>query len=81
MQPIFASDCVPCHGGSRPFANYSMSTYANVMRDVIPGSANSRLVIWTQPGGTMYRYFSGNQATKAAMVKSWVVDNNAAQTR
>jgi hypothetical protein len=58
-----------------------MTTYANVMRDVTAGNANSRLVIWTARGGTMYRYFSGNQAAKAAIVKSWVVDNNAAQTR
>jgi hypothetical protein len=81
MAAIFASDCTPCHSGSRPSANYSMSTYANVMRDVTPGSANSRLVIWTQPSGTMYRYFSVDRAGRADMVKRWVVNNNAAQTR
>jgi len=81
MAPIFASDCTPCHSGSRPLGNYSMTTYAAVMRDVTPGNANSRLVIWTQPSGTMYRYFSVDRAGRAAMVKRWVVDNNAAQTR
>lgn len=81
MQPVFASDCVVCHSGSRPSANYSMTTYANVMRDITPGNANSRLVIWTQSSGSMYRYFTGNRSSKADMVRRWVVDNNAAQTR
>ena len=81
MAPVFSSDCTPCHSGSRPSGNYSMTTYANVMRDVVPGSANSRLVVWTQPSGTMYRYFSVNRAARADMVRRWVVDNKAAQTR
>jgi hypothetical protein len=58
-----------------------MTTYANVMRDVTPGNAASRLVVWTQPTGTMYRYFSVDRAGRADMVKRWVVNNNAAQSR
>jgi hypothetical protein len=81
LKPIFDSDCVVCHGGSRPTAGYSMSTYAGVMRDVVAGNPNSRLVIWTQPGGTMYGFWTGNAAQKAAMVRQWVVSNNAAQSR
>jgi hypothetical protein len=81
LQPVFQSDCVICHGGSRPSAGYSMSTYAGVMRDVKPGNAQSRLVVWTQPGGTMYRFWTGNAAAKAAMVRQWVVVNNAQQAR
>ncbi len=81
MKPIFDADCVPCHGSSRPLGNYSMTTYADVMRDVIPGSASSRLVVTTQPGGSMYSFFSGDQATKANLVRSWVVDYKAAETR
>ena len=81
MAPIFASDCTPCHSASRPSGNYSMTTYANVMRDVTAGSASSRLVVWTQPSGSMYRYFSVDRAGRADMVKRWVVDNKAAQAR
>jgi hypothetical protein len=81
MVPIFASDCTPCHSGSRPSANYSMSNYTNVMRAVVPGNANSALVITTQPSGSMYRYFSVDRAGRADMVRRWVVDNKAAQTR
>jgi len=48
---------------------------------VVPGSANSALVVWTQPGGSMYRFWTGNASQKATMVKQWVVNNNAAQSR
>jgi hypothetical protein len=61
--------------------NYSMTTYANVMRDVQPGNANSRLVTTTQPNGSMYRYWTGNRANKANMVYQWIVSNNAQQSR
>ncbi len=81
MKPIFLSDCVVCHSGSRPSAGYAMDTYARVMVDVQPGNPNSRLVLWTQPGGTMYRFWTGNAAQKAAMVKQWVVTYNAQQSR
>jgi hypothetical protein len=81
LKPIFDSDCVVCHGGSRPSAGYSMSTYAGVMRDVSPGNTNSRLVVWTQPGSTMYRFWTGSASQKAGMVKQWVVSNNAQQSR
>ena len=81
IKPIFDSDCVYCHSPSRALGNYSMTTYAEVMRDVQPGSASSRLVVLTQPRGSMYRYFSGDAQTKAAMVQKWVVTDRAAETR
>ncbi len=81
LKPIFDSDCVVCHSGSRPSAGYSMATYAGVMRDVTPGNPNSRLVIWSLPGGSMYRYWTGNASQKATMVQQWVVTYNAQQSR
>jgi hypothetical protein len=81
MKPIFDSDCVPCHNNSFAAGRYSMSSYSAVLRDVVPGSASSRLVTTTQPGGSMYPYFTSDRATKAALVRAWVVDNKAAQTR
>ena len=84
LQPIFQSDCVPCHSGSRPDGNYSMSNYAQVMRAVAAGNARSALVVVTQRNASMYRYWSGNastRATKAELVRKWVVENGAAQTR
>jgi hypothetical protein len=80
LQPIFATDCVPCHGGSRPAARYSMTGYTGVMAAVRAGSASSALVIVTQPGGVMYAFLSGDRAGKAAMIRTWVL-NGAPQSR
>jgi hypothetical protein len=79
IQPILSSDCVVCHNGSRASAGVDLSTYASVLRSVTPGSANSRLVLATQPGGPMYAMLSGNRAQRADTIRSWVVANNAAQ--
>ena len=81
LKAIFQSDCVRCHSGSRPDGNYSMSSYALVMRAVTAGNSRSRLVVTTQRNASMYRYWSGNAATKAELVRSWVVDNAAAEKR
>ena len=80
LQPIFASDCVPCHGGSRAAGRYSMTSYAGVMAAVRAGSASSALVVVTQPGGVMYAFLTGDRAGKAAMIRTWVV-NGAPQSR
>jgi len=58
-----------------------MSSYTAVMRAVTPGSASSTLVRVTQSNGSMYRYWSGDRAKKAAMTRDWVVTNRAAQAR
>ncbi len=81
LQPIFASDCVMCHGNSRADAGYRMTTYAQVMQAVRAGNAASALVVVTQKNGSMYRYFTGNRTTRAQMVRDWVVADGAAQTR
>jgi len=81
LQPIFNADCTPCHTGGRPAGNYSMTSYNSIMAAVRAGSASSPLVIVTRPSGSMYRFFTGDRATKSAMVNQWVVSNGAAQTR
>jgi hypothetical protein len=76
MKSLFDGDCVYCHGGYRTDGKYRMTTYQEVMVDVHPGSPQGDLVRETQPQGTMYIYFSGNEATrqlKAKMVLDWVV--------
>jgi hypothetical protein len=84
MKPLFASDCLVCHGPTRADGNYRMATYAQVLQAVRAGSAASLLVIDTQPGGRMYRYFSGSSSTrqtKAAQIRTWVVTYNAQEKR
>ena len=84
MRPLFQSDCVTCHGSGRADGNYRMTTYGQVMAAVRAGSPSSLLVLDTQPGGSMYRYWSGSNSTrsaKAAQVRSWIVTFNAQENR
>jgi hypothetical protein len=81
VSPILQADCARCHSGSRPDGNFSVTSYAAVMRAVVPGSANSTLVRQTRQGGAMYGNWSGNAAAKAETVRAWVVDNMAAESR
>jgi len=64
IKPV-VSGCVRCHG--------NFSTYPGVMSMVIAGSASSRLVVKTQPGGSMYNYLPADRATNAGLIKQWVV--------
>jgi hypothetical protein len=73
IQPILASDCVRCHG--------YLSSYAGTMSVVSPGNPSSTLVTVTRSGGSMYSHLSGDRTAKAALIRAWVVDNNAAQSR
>ena len=81
VSPILQADCARCHSGSRPDGNFSVTSYASVMRAVVAGSANSTLVRETRPGGGMYGNWNGNAATKAETVRAWVVANRAVESR
>lgn len=84
LKAVFQSDCVSCHGSGRADGGYRMTTYAQVMTAVRAGSASSVLVRVTAQNGSMYRYWSGSAATrqsKAALVRSWIVDFNAQENR
>jgi hypothetical protein len=73
VRPILETDCLSCHS--------QFGSYAGTMAYVVPGSANSSLVRATQPGGSMNRYLSGDRAGKAELIRRWVVENGAAQSR
>ena len=73
IRPILEMDCVRCHG--------QFASYAGAMGYVVAGSASSRLVRATQSGGSMNRYLSGDKAGKADLIRRWVVENGAAQSR
>jgi hypothetical protein len=73
IRPILAADCLGCHG--------QFNTYSGTMGYVVAGSASSPLVRATQSGGSMYSHLSGDRAGKAALIRSWVVENGAAQSR
>ena len=73
IRPILTTDCLGCHG--------QFDTYAGTMGYVVAGNASSRLVRATQSGGSMNRYLSGDKAGKADLIRRWVVENGAAQSR
>lgn len=81
VKPIFDRDCLQCHGGREARGNYSVASYADVMRNQRPGDARSSLVVDSAPGGSMYGYFSGDALTKATIVFRWMVVDNAAESR
>lgn len=81
VKPVLDADCVRCHSSSVRNGNVDLSSYTAVMRTVTPGSASSLLVRVTQSNGAMYTNFTGNRTTKAALIRSWVVDNGAAVSR
>jgi hypothetical protein len=81
IQPIFSSDCLSCHSSFNARGNYSVSTYASAIQGQQAGNAQSSVVVDCAPGGSMYRYFSGDAVTKATEVFRWVVVYNMAQTR
>jgi len=81
IEPIFNADCLQCHSSFDARGNYSVSTYAAAIQGQRPGDARSSVVKDCSPGGSMYRYFSGDAVTKATEVFRWIVVYNAAQNR
>jgi len=81
IKPILDRDCLSCHRTREARGNYSVSTYADVIADQHPGDARSSLVVDCSPGGSMYRYFSGDAVTEATMVFRWMVYYNALESR
>ena len=81
IKPILDRDCAECHGVRETAGNYSVRTYADVVAGQRPGDARSSLVVDSSPGGSMYRYFSGDAVTEATMVFRWMVYYNAVQSR
>jgi hypothetical protein len=78
VQPIFASDCVSCHGPSQKQAGVDLSSFSGVSKVLSAGNKQSTVVLVTQPGGLMYSMLSGNRDQKAGMIYDWVVNSGAA---
>jgi hypothetical protein len=81
VKPILDADCTRCHGTSRRDGGVDLSTYSSVLRVASAGNASSQLVRATRSGASMYNYLSGDRATKAELIRAWVVDNAARESR
>jgi mono/diheme cytochrome c family protein len=81
IKPIFDRDCASCHGQREAAGGYSVRTYADTIAGQRPGDASSSVVVDCSPGGSMYRYFSGDRVAGATLVFRWMVYYNAMQSR
>src|SRR5262245_51264921 len=81
IKPILDSDCVVCHNPQHHEENVDLSTYASVLSVVQAGNANSLLVRVTRSNGIMFPNLTGDRAAKSELIRSWVVDSRAAQSR
>ena len=81
IKPILDADCTRCHNTLNHNANVDLSSYAAVLRTLRPGDANSVLIQATRTGGSMSGEWRGSAAAKAELVRRWIVDFNASQTR
>ena len=81
IKPIFDRDCLSCHSSREARGDYSVSSYRETMNGQRPGDASSSVVVDCSPGGSMYRYFSGDGVSKATMVFRWMVVYNGAESR
>lgn len=81
IKSILDSDCIMCHGSRLHENGVQLNTYANVMRVVQAGNANSLLVRVTRSNGEMYPNLTGNRAAKSELIRQWVVNNGGVETR
>ena len=81
IKPIFDRDCLNCHGERRAAGNYSVRSYADTIAGQRAGDASSSVVVDCSPGGSMYRYFTGDAVTEATLVFRWMVVYNGMQSR
>jgi hypothetical protein len=81
IKPLFDRDCLSCHSTRDARGNYSVSSYASTMSGQRPGDAASPVVVDCSPGGSMYRYFTGDPVSEATLVFRWMVVYNGAETR
>jgi hypothetical protein len=81
IKPIFDRDCLNCHSDRRAAGNYSVLSYGDTIAGQRPGDASSSVVVDCSPGGSMYRYFTGDAVTEATLVFRWMVVYKAMQSR
>ena len=78
---LFDTSCTRCHNSRSHDGGVDLSTYSAVLRTLQPGNANSTLVRISARGGQMYRYWRGDAASQADLVRRWVVEFQARENR
>lgn len=78
---LLDASCTRCHNSRSREGGVDLSTYSTVLRTVQAGNANSELIRQSRSGGSMYRYWRGNAAAQADLVRRWVVEFQAREIR
>ncbi len=78
---LLDASCTRCHNSRSRDGGVDLSSYTAVMRTVQAGNANSELIRQSRSGGSMFRYWNGNGAAQADLVRRWVVEFQARENR
>jgi mono/diheme cytochrome c family protein len=76
VSSIMTNKCIICHQAGGAFASAPLTTYSELSTYVSAGNASSPLITKTATGGSMAAYLT---TAEAETIRSWIVDNNAAQ--
>ena len=78
IKKILDDHCVSCHNPAS--TNFDLSTYFGIVQSgvAIPGDPNSKIVVATQPGGSMREYLGADAGLKADKIKKWVIEDSLA---
>ncbi len=78
---LFDNSCTRCHNSRSRGGGVDLSSYAAALRTLQPGNANSELIRQSRSGGSMFRYWRGDGAAQADIVRRWIVEFQARENR
>ena len=78
---LFDASCTRCHNSRSREGGVDLSTYAAVLRTLQPGNPGSELIRQSRSGGEMFRYWRGDGAAQADIVRRWIVEFQARESR
>ena len=78
---LFDASCTRCHNTRSRDGGVDLSSYAGALRTLQPGNANSELIRQSRSGGQMFRYWRGDGAAQAEIVRRWIVEFQARENR
>ncbi len=78
---LLDGSCTRCHNAVNRNGGVDLSSYVAVLRTAQPGNANSELIRQSRAGGSMFRYWRGDGAAQAEIIRRWIVEFQARENR
>ena len=78
---LLDGSCTRCHNAVNRSGGVDLSSYIAVLRTVQPGNAGSELIRQSRSGGSMFRYWRGDGAAQAEIIRRWIVEFQARENR